>query len=357
MYIKLENVNKSFGDFKASKDVNIEIEKGKLVALLGPSGSGKTTILRMIAGLEHQDDGDIFIDGKLVNGVSVQDRGIGFVFQSYALFPYLTVHDNIAYGMKVRKKDKETINNKVDELLELVGLEGLGQRFPDQLSGGQRQRVAFARALATEPQVLLLDEPFAAIDAKVRKELRRWLKDTIEKLGITSIFVTHDQDEAVEVADELIITNEGRVEQIGTPVDIYRNPKTAFVAQFIGESVILEDYDYEKLNGFSKQEGAPKAAIRPEFVQVTPLEQQNKEQSSAYMKGRIVDTEFRGNNVELTIAYEGLEIKASHQIEEFAAKKGDEVLFKVTRLYAFDENNAYTLINDILKDNPEMYYI
>jgi len=356
MYIKLENINKSFGNFKASNDVSFEIEKGKLIALLGPSGSGKTTILRMIAGLEHQDDGNIYIDGKLVNDISVQDRGIGFVFQSYALFPYLTVFDNIAYGMRVRKKSIEEIAAKVEELLGLVGLEGLGKRYPDQLSGGQRQRVAFARALATEPQVLLLDEPFAAIDAKVRKELRRWLKEMIEKLGITSIFVTHDQDEAVEVADELIITNEGRVEQIGTPVDIYRNPRTAFVAQFIGESVILENYEYEKLNGFSRQQNAPKAAIRPEFVQVIPADE-NLEKSSANMKGRIVDTEFRGNNVELTISYENLEIKASHQIEDFAVRKGDEVYFKVTRLYAFDDNNAYTLINEVLKDNPEMYYI
>ncbi|SOC06021.1 sulfate/molybdate ABC transporter ATP-binding protein [Pseudobutyrivibrio ruminis] len=356
MYIKLDNVNKTFGNYKASDNVSFEIEKGKLIALLGPSGSGKTTILRMIAGLEHQDDGDIYIDGKLVNGISVQDRGIGFVFQSYALFPYLTVFDNIAYGMKVRKNSKEEISNKVDELLKLVGLEGLGKRYPDQLSGGQRQRVAFARALATEPQVLLLDEPFAAIDAKVRKELRRWLKDTIDKLGITSIFVTHDQDEAVEVADELIITNQGKVEQIGTPVDIYRNPKTAFVAQFIGESVILENYEYEKLNGFTKRDNAPKAAIRPEFVQVLPLDN-NTEKSTANMKGKVVDTAFRGSNVELTIAYDNLEIKASHQIEDFTVKKGDEVYFKVTRLYAFDDDNAYTLINDILKDNPEMYYI
>lgn len=356
MYIKLENVNKSFGNFKASNNVSFEIEKGKLIALLGPSGSGKTTILRMIAGLEHQDDGDIYIDGKLVNDVSVQDRGIGFVFQSYALFPYLTVHDNIAYGMKVRKKSKEEIDAKVTELLSLVELEGLGDRYPDQLSGGQRQRVAFARALATEPQVLLLDEPFAAIDAKVRKELRRWLKGMIEKLGVTSIFVTHDQDEAVEVADELIITNEGRVEQIGTPVDIYRNPKTSFVAQFIGESVILDDYDYEKLSGFERQEGAPRAAIRPEFINVIQPKK-GKEYSSVYMKGIIADTEFRGSNMELTIDYNGIEIRADHQIEEFAAAKGDEILFRVTRLYAFDDDNAYTLINEELKDNPEMYYI
>lgn len=211
MYIELKNINKSFGDFKASDDVSFGIEKGKLIGLLGPSGSGKTTILRMLAGLEKQDSGDIFIDGKNVNSLPVNERGIGFVFQSYALFPFKTVFDNIAYGLKVQKKDKAYIKERVAFLLELVGLPGLEKRYPDQLSGGQRQRIALARALAPEPEVLLLDEPFAAIDAKVRKELRSWLRETIDKVGITSIFVTHDQDEAVEVADEIIITNNGRV--------------------------------------------------------------------------------------------------------------------------------------------------
>ena len=213
MYIELKNINKSFGDFQASKDVNFAIEKGKLVGLLGPSGSGKTTILRMLAGLEHQDSGDICINGNVVNDLPSSQRGIGFVFQNYALFPYLTVYDNIAYGLKIQKKDKKFIKQRVTELLDLVGLPGLEKRYPDQLSGGQRQRIALARALAPNPELLLLDEPFAAIDAKVRQELRTWLRETIDKIGITSIFVTHDQDEAIEVADEIIITNEGRVEQ------------------------------------------------------------------------------------------------------------------------------------------------
>ena len=197
MYLELKNINKKFGDYQASDQVSFSIEKGTLAALLGPSGSGKTTILRMIAGLEHQDSGDVFIDGVCVNDVPVEKRGIGFVFQNYALFPYMTVYDNIAYGLKLRKQDKETIKKRVTELLDLVGLPGLENRLPGQLSGGQRQRVAFARALAPDPQLLLLDEPFAAIDAKVRKELRAWLKQMVEQLGITSIFVTHDQDEAV----------------------------------------------------------------------------------------------------------------------------------------------------------------
>lgn len=210
MYVELKNINKRFGDFKASHNVNFKIEQGKLIGLLGPSGSGKTTILRMIAGLETPDEGDIIINGIKVNDIEPGKRGIGFVFQSYALFRHMTVYDNIAFGLEVQKVKKEEIRKKVTELIELIGLKGLEKRYPGQLSGGQRQRVAFARALAPNPQLLLLDEPFAAIDAKVRKELRRWLKETIAKLGITSIFVTHDQDEAVEVADEIIITNKGR---------------------------------------------------------------------------------------------------------------------------------------------------
>ena len=197
MYIELKNINKSYGDFKASDNVNFEIEKGRLVALLGPSGSGKTTILRMIAGLERPDSGEIIIDGKVVNDIPASERGIGFVFQSYALFRYMTVFDNIAFGLKVRKMNKAAIKERVTELIKLIGLEGFENRYPSQLSGGQRQRVAFARALAPNPQVLLLDEPFAAIDAKVRQELRKWLKDMIHKLGVTGIFVTHDQDEAI----------------------------------------------------------------------------------------------------------------------------------------------------------------
>ena len=193
MYIELKNINKNFGDFKASDNVSFGIEKGKLIGLLGPSGSGKTTILRILAGLEKQDSGDIYIDGKNVNTLPVNERGIGFVFQNYALFPFKTVFDNIAYGLRVQKRDKAFIKSRVSEMLELVGLPGLEKRYPDQLSGGQRQRIALARALAPEPELLLLDEPFAAIDAKVRKELRGWLRETIDKVGITSIFVSEQR--------------------------------------------------------------------------------------------------------------------------------------------------------------------
>ena len=209
------------------------MKKGHLAALLGPSGSGKTTILRMIAGLDRPDSGDIMINGARVNDIPGNRRGIGFVFQNYALFRYMTVADNIAFGLEVQKKSKAEIKNRVEELLELVSMQELGKRYPHQLSGGQRQRVAFARALAPDPKLLLLDEPFAAIDAKVRRELRTWLKEMIGRVGVTSIFVTHDQEEAVEVADTIIVTNQGRVEQVGTPEEVCRNPQTEFVADFI----------------------------------------------------------------------------------------------------------------------------
>ena len=231
--MEMRQINKTFDGFQASKDVSFGVEKGHLAALLGPSGSGKTTILRMIAGLDRPDSGDIMINGARVNDIPGNRRGIGFVFQNYALFRYMTVADNIAFGLEVQKKSKAEIKNRVEELLELVSMQELGKRYPHQLSGGQRQRVAFARALAPDPKLLLLDEPFAAIDAKVRRELRTWLKEMIGRVGVTSIFVTHDQEEAVEVADTIIVTNQGRVEQVGTPEEVCRNPQTEFVADFI----------------------------------------------------------------------------------------------------------------------------
>lgn len=233
MYVEMKQINKTFDGFQASKDVNFGVRKGQLAALLGPSGSGKTTILRMIAGLDAPDTGDIIINGTKVNHLPGSKRGIGFVFQNYALFRYMTVADNIAFGLQVQKKSKKEIKTRVEELLELISMQDLGKRYPHQLSGGQRQRVAFARALAPSPQLLLLDEPFAAIDAKVRRELRGWLREMIGRVGITSIFVTHDQEEAMEVADMVIVMNQGRIEQIGSPEDICGHPETDFVKEFI----------------------------------------------------------------------------------------------------------------------------
>ena len=248
MYVEMKHINKTFDGVQASRDVSFGVEKGHLAALLGPSGSGKTTILRMIAGLDRPDEGDILIDGKRVNDLPGSKRGIGFVFQNYALFRYMTVADNIAFGLEVQKKRKGEIKSRVEELLELISMKDLGKRFPHQLSGGQRQRVAFARALAPNPQLLLLDEPFAAIDAKVRRELRTWLREMIGRVGVTSIFVTHDQEEAMEVADQVILTNLGRVEQVGTPEEICLSPQTDFVREFIDAK------RFEALMGIEKEE-------------------------------------------------------------------------------------------------------
>jgi len=235
-YVELKHINKTFNDYKASDDVSFSVEKGKLIGLLGPSGSGKTTILRILAGLENADSGEIYIDGKQVNNIPASKREIGFVFQNYALFRYKTVYDNIAFGLKIQKKSRAEIKERVYELIELVGLRGFEKRYPAQLSGGQRQRVAFARALATQPHLLLLDEPFAAIDAKVRKELRSWLRELINRVGITSIFVTHDQEEAMVLGDQIAIMDQGKLVQIGKPEEVYLHPQNDFARDFLGIS-------------------------------------------------------------------------------------------------------------------------
>lgn len=239
MSIQVKNIKKQFGKFTALNDVSLDFPTGELVALLGPSGCGKTTLLRIIAGLEQADEGRVEFYGEDATGVHVRQRQVGFVFQHYALFRHMTVFDNVAFGLSVRPRatrpSKEQIAARVHELLELVQLDWLADRYPDQLSGGQRQRIALARALAVEPRVLLLDEPFGALDAKVRKELRRWLRRLHDELHITSIFVTHDQEEAMEVADRVVVLNKGQIEQIGTPEEVYNQPASPFVYDFIGQ--------------------------------------------------------------------------------------------------------------------------
>src|ERR671932_152364 len=239
MEIVVDKVSKHFGNFKALDQVNLEIKRGSLVALLGPSGSGKSTLLRMIAGLEPPDSGEIYLIGENATHQSVQERHIGFVFQHYALFKHMSIRRNIAFAMEIRKVPKGSINKRVDELLDLVQLTGLGDRYPSQLSGGQRQRVALARALAVQPKVLLLDEPFGALDAKVRKDLRAWLRRLHDEVHVTTVFVTHDQEEAMEVSDEIVVIKKGRVEQVGTPAEVYEKPATAFVMSFIGPVNVL----------------------------------------------------------------------------------------------------------------------
>ena len=238
MSIQVSNIHKQFGDFVALDRVTLDFPTGELVALLGPSGCGKTTLLRIIAGLEQADDGQVLLEGADASGTHVRERQVGFVFQHYALFRHMTVFDNVAFGMRMKPRaqrpSEQQIRAKVHELLNLVQLDWLADRFPSQLSGGQRQRIALARALAVEPRVLLLDEPFGALDAKVRKELRRWLRKLHDELHITSIFVTHDQEEALEVADRVVLMNQGRVEQVGTPEEVYRHPASPFVYGFLG---------------------------------------------------------------------------------------------------------------------------
>jgi len=238
MSIAIRHVSKSFGAFKALDDVNLELPRGELIALLGPSGCGKTTLLRIIAGLETADTGSIILSGEDASHKHVRERQVGFVFQHYALFRHMSVFENVAFGLRVKPRAKRPpepeIRAKVRRLLELVQLDWLSDRFPSQLSGGQRQRIALARALAVEPQVLLLDEPFGALDAKVRKELRRWLRRLHDELHISSLFVTHDQEEALEVSDRIVLMNKGRIEQIGTPREVYDNPRSSFAYSFIG---------------------------------------------------------------------------------------------------------------------------
>jgi sulfate transport system ATP-binding protein len=240
--ITVNGVSKRYGDFAALDDVSLSVPDGSLTALLGPSGSGKSTLLRVIAGLEDPDSGSVKIGEEDVTGIAPQQRNIGFVFQHYAAFKHMTVYDNVAFGLSIRKRPKDEIESRVSELLGIVGLSGLQRRYPSQLSGGQRQRMALARALAVEPRVLLLDEPFGALDATVRKELRIWLRRLHDEVHVTTIVVTHDQEEAMDVAEQIVVMNHGKIEQTGTPRDLYENPANEFVMGFVGEVNQLDDH-------------------------------------------------------------------------------------------------------------------
>ncbi|XEC93816.1 sulfate/molybdate ABC transporter ATP-binding protein [Paenibacillus tarimensis] len=354
MHIEVNHLNKHFGDFHAVRDVSFQIEKGRLIGLLGPSGGGKTSILRMLAGLEAPTSGDILFHGNRVNELPPQERGIGFVFQNYALFKHMTVYDNIAFGLKIKKKTKREIRDRVMSLVELTGLKGFEHRYPHQLSGGQRQRVAFARSLAPEPQLLLLDEPFAAIDAKIRQELRTWLKEMIERLDITSIFVTHDQDEAIEVADEIMIINKGRLEQKGTPWDIYKHPQTQFVAGFIGESTIVDDVS--KLKGFEGAAAWPgtKALIRPEYIEAGKLNEFRL--MSATAAGRVRHIHFRGSEWMVEVEVGDVKLITYRSLEKEVLHPGDEISVLIHRAYLFNDNDSWIMENR-LKEDPMPIHI
>jgi len=305
MSIEVRHLVKNFGDFKAVDDVSFQLQSGSLVALLGPSGSGKSTLLRIIAGLEIPDSGEIRLTGEEATFRAARDRNVGFVFQHYALFKHLTVWENIAFGLKVRKASPSEIAARVDELLKLVQLDGLDRRYPSQLSGGQRQRVALARALAPRPKVLLLDEPFGALDAKVREELREWIRHLHEQSHVTTLFVTHDQQEAMEVANKVLVMHQGRIEQEGTPLEIFDHPSTRFVAQFVGETNYVEAPVCEPelicwgpfkftVNGLPVGQKA-RIYFRPNDVYVSSVAE------TLQVTAKIAKTRFRGPMIELIL--------------------------------------------------------
>src|SRR5688572_19596323 len=306
MSIEIRQLNKTLANgFKAVDNVSFKMETGSLVAILGPSGSGKSTLLRMIAGLEIPDGGEILLTGKEATLLSARERNVGFVFQHYALFKHMTVWENIAFGLKMRKAKKEEIRARVDELIKLVQLESLEKRYPTQLSGGQRQRVAVARALAPQPQVLLLDEPFGALDAKVRVELQQWITELHDKSHVTTLFVTHDQDEAMAIASHILVMNQGKIEQEGTPLEIFDHPSTQFVAQFVGETNYVDAKVVEpelaiwgpfkySVSGYAVGDKV-RIYFRPNDVYVTSREE------SLQVKGKIIKTRFQGPTIELMI--------------------------------------------------------
>lgn len=349
MAISVKQINKRFGQFEALNNIDFSIQNGELTALLGPSGCGKTTLLRIIAGLETATSGQILFDDCDVTQLSAKERDIGFVFQHYALFRHMTIADNIAFGLRMKPKQERLpeaeIQAKVKNLLELIQLEHIGGRYPDQLSGGQRQRVALARAIATEPKVLLLDEPFGALDAKVRKDLRRWLRDFHHEINLTSIFVTHDQDEALEVADKIILMNKGQIEQIGTPEQVYKQPRSAFVANFLGDVNILHGYILAgalHIDTFKKPIEQCYAAddvvvyVRPHEMAIT----KNKIENT--LKGVISRVHTAGPTVFLEVLHKNHEpIEISVSYAQFGQEQfciGDEVYFQPLLLNFFVQN-------------------
>jgi sulfate transport system ATP-binding protein len=343
--VSVENVERAFGETPALHGVSLEIKSGELVALLGPSGSGKTTLLRILAGLDFPNGGRVMFGGEDALRLTVQQRNVGFVFQNYALFRHMRVFDNVAFGLDVRpssrRPSKDEIKARVLELLKLVQLEGLDQRYPSQLSGGQRQRVALARALAIEPRILLLDEPFGALDAKVRRELRRWLREIHDQTGHTTVFVTHDQEEAIELADRIVVLNNGKIEQVGTPDEIYDNPASPFVAGFIGESnalpvmaenghLLLDDRALD-ISGTPDVSGERILVFRPHHIDVMG----NK---PGGIGGYVISERRHGavRRLEVEIGTARHRIEVDVRADEPKSKKGDRISILPNRWWLFD---------------------
>lgn len=346
MSISINGINKHFGSFTALNNVNLDIASGELVALLGPSGCGKTTLLRIIAGLENPDTGSIVINGEDSTNRHVHERQVGFVFQHYALFRHMTVFENVAFGLRVRPRklrpNEKQIRDKVMSLLQLVQLDWLADRYPNQLSGGQRQRIALARALAVEPQLLLLDEPFGALDAKVRKDLRRWLRSLHDELHITSVFVTHDQEEALEVADRVVVLNKGGIEQVGTPDEVYQAPATPFVYEFLGNVNLFHSRvqdGYAELGGsrFATPDLAGENAPAVAYVRPHDIELSNVATPEA-LEAQVTDVRAIGPlvRIELLHGAERVEVEQSrekYQLNPFLV--GDQVFFRPRALKVF----------------------
>jgi sulfate transport system ATP-binding protein len=347
--VSIENVEKAFGETPALHGVSLEIKSGELVALLGPSGSGKTTLLRILAGLDFPTAGRVMFGGEDALRLTVQERNVGFVFQNYALFRHMRVFDNVAFGLDVRPRgrrpDKREISDRVLELLKLVQLQGLDRRFPSQLSGGQRQRVALARALAIEPRILLLDEPFGALDAKVRRELRRWLREIHDQTGHTTVFVTHDQEEAIELADRIVVLNQGRVEQVGTPDEIYDAPASPFVAGFIGESnalpvisdggkLFLDDRALD-LASFVGPDGPRVLVFRPHHVDVLG-------ERPGGIAGWVISERRHGavRRLEVEIGMARHRIEVDVGADERRARRGDRISVLPNHWWLFEANGG-----------------
>ncbi len=327
-YIRFENLHKSFGQHEVLKDINLEIEKGKLVTLLGPSGCGKSTLLRCLAGLETVTSGKVFLDGKDITDVNPKDRGIGMVFQQYSLFPNMTVEQNVAFGLKMKKADKATIAKKCDEMIEIVGLADKKKHYPSQLSGGQQQRAALARAIVTEPKVLLLDEPLSAIDALLRHSLQIEIRRIQQELDITAIFVTHDQDEAMVMSDEIHLMYQGKIEQSAKPIDLYTKPVSKFVASFIGHYNVLSAEDIQKV--FGEKPDCDSVAFRPEIIKIStsPI----AEDGAYQVKGKVAVSLPHGNILRYGVDCGGTQIDVDVLFGDAELfNNGDEVYLSIKK--------------------------
>jgi len=342
MSIEIENITKQFGTFTALNDINLSIPSGELVALLGPSGSGKTTLLRIIAGLDTPNSGKILFNGEDTTQSHVRERKVGFVFQHYALFKHMTVFDNVAFGLNVRPRQtrpsKSEIKSKVSKLLQLVQLDGMAKRYPAQLSGGQRQRIALARALAVEPQVLLLDEPFGALDAQVRAELRRWLRRLHDEIHVTSVFVTHDQEEALEVADRIVVMNKGCIEQAGTPDQVYEHPANPFVLNFLGNVNLFHGRLHHAGSG---QHASNENAVS--YVRSHDIDIERSPQDSTALKSEIKHIQKLGPSVRVTLAVEGngdfIEAELTRDVfQNLGLRHGEQVYVRPRQVRVFVED-------------------